>query len=172
MDKATKTKKLEALINNFQNSRYGILLSFQGLNVSELTDFRRKLKTTGSELEVVKNSLATIAAKQTGKQFLIPYFQGPTAIAFCRNSPQKMAQTILDSLKDNEKLRFKIAFSSTEIMDLNSLEELSKLPPREVLLSKIIGSLASPISSFLNVLNGNIRKMLYVLEAIKNKKAG
>lgn len=147
-----------------------ILVDYRGLNVAEMTGLRRELRAAGVEFKVVKNTLTRIASRELGLQDLEPYLEGPTAIAFSLKDPVAPAKILSNMAKNNEHLKLKAGVLQGKVIGLNQLKALAELPPREELLGKMVGSLQAPLYGMVSALSGPIRKLVYVLEAIRRKQ--
>lgn len=169
MNKEDKIAAVAAIRETLGNAEGVILTDFQGLTVKEITELRKTLRAANITYDVVKNTLAKLAAQEALIEGLDDYFKGPTAIAVSED-PVAPAKIISDFAKTHKKLTIKAGVVGGKVVDADAVKELAKLPPREILLGQVVGGLAAPISGFLNVLNGNIRNLVYVLDAIKAQK--
>jgi len=161
-----KIKTVDNLKQVFSRSNIGIVTDYRGLKTSELNELRRKLKETDIDYKVVKNSLAQIAAKDAGLAHLGGTFQGPVAIAFGHGDITKAAKMLSDYIRTSKSiLSIKGGFLEDRILSAKEVETLAKLPSREVLISRVIGGMQSPIYGLVNVLAGPIRNMMGVLQA-------
>jgi len=153
-----------------EGSKAAVVTHYRGLNVAEATELRNKLREAGVEYKVVKNTLARIAASQTGLSDLNQYLTGPTAIAFSANDPVAPAKVLSEYAKKHDNLKIIAGIVEGKVIDANGVKALAALPPKEVLVAKLLGSMQSPISGLVNVLQGNIRNLVYVLNAVREKK--
>lgn len=155
-EKQAKVQEIKEKINKAQAI---ILADYRGLTVEEDTELRRKFREAGVEYRVLKNTLTSIAAKEAGIEGLDQYLSGPTSFAFGYEDPTAPARILNDFAKDHKKLELKGGFVQGKIFDLNMVKELATIPPREVLIAKLLGSIKSPLSNF-----------AYLVNAIKEKK--
>ena len=161
-----KEKEVQSLQQVFSGCDIGVLTDYRGLKTSELNELRSKLREADVEYKVIKNSLAQIAAKNAGLEHLINSFEGPLAVAFGHGEPTKTAKVLSDYIRVSKStLIIKAGFLSDRILSAAELDTLAKLPSREVLLSKVIGGMKSPIYGLVNVLAGPMRGMMGVLQA-------
>ena len=107
--KADKVVELQALESAFQGSDTAILVDFKGLNVPQVTELRRQLRTARASYQVVKNTLAKRALKGTSFAPLEKHFQGTTAVAFTRTDPVLLAKTLTSFVKTAPALSIKAA---------------------------------------------------------------
>jgi large subunit ribosomal protein L10 len=148
-----------------------IFTSFSGLAVEDETVLRRKFKEANSEYKVYKNTLMTIAARELGYgDDLIKYFEGPTSVAFGYEDPVAPAKILTEFMKDHKGLELKVGIVNGKIVSPQEIEALAKLPSREELLAKALGSMKAPITNLVFVLSGTLRSLVYALNAIKEKK--
>ena len=161
-----KEKAVDSLQQVFSRCNIGILTDYRGLKTSELNELRRKLKEASVEYKVVKNSLAQIAARNAGLDYLEGTFVGPVAVAFGYGDITKAAKTLADYIRTSKSsLSIKGGFLEDRALSASELETLARLPSREVLLARVIGGMQSPIYGLVNVLAGPIRGMMGVLQA-------
>lgn len=147
-----------------------VIVENRGLNVSQVTDLRNKLRAAGAEFKVFKNTLVKLAADEAGVADLDQYLQGPTAWAFSMADPVSAAKVLLPFTKANDRLVIKGGIMELKVFDAKGVKALAELPSREVLLAQVLGAMQSPLAGMVNVLQGPIRKMGYVLEAVRKSK--
>lgn len=155
-----KEAKVAQLVESFKKAQAAILTSYIGITVKEDTELRKKMREEGVEYKVVKNTLTSMAAKQAGYEELSKYFAGPVAIAFSYDDPTKPARILADFAKTHKAIQLKAGVVQGNVFDENKVIELSKIPPKEVLIAKLLGSFKAPMSN-----------LVYVLNAISEKKA-
>jgi large subunit ribosomal protein L10 len=175
--KRVPTKKEKQLIvdelkEKFRNSKVAVLANYRGLDVATITRLRRRLRDSGSELKVAKNTLAKIAAREVGLQDLDAYLEGPTAIAFGLEDPSAPAKILIEFMRDYKQLEIKGGVLEGKAIQDKEIRKLADLPAREVLISKVLGGMQAPLYGLVNVLHGNVRNLVYVLEAIRKLRAG
>lgn len=150
-----------------------LLTDYRGLSVAELTDLRKKLRVVDAEFRVVKNTLFKRAADG-----LLPvgdmeaHLSGPTAIGFAKSDPVGAAKVLLDFLKDHKAISLKAGVMDGQVLSTAQVDALSKTPPREVLLSQMLGSLQSPIAGFVGTLSGILSNFVFTLQAVADKQGG
>ncbi|MFA5309013.1 MAG: 50S ribosomal protein L10 [Dehalococcoidales bacterium] len=160
-----KEKAVESLREVFAKSNIGIMTDYRGLKTSEINELRRKLREADVEYKVVKNSLAQIAAKDAGLEYLEGAFQGPMAVAFGYGEATKTIKTLADYIRTSKSsLKIIGGFLEDKVLTVQELDTLAKLPSREVLLARVIGGIQSPISGIVNVLAAPMRGLAQVLQ--------
>jgi large subunit ribosomal protein L10 len=170
MDKMQKEKELASLKEKLGKAKQIIVTDHTGINVADMTILRRKLRNAKSEMRVTKNTLLKLAIKDTNMGVLEEHFTGPTSIVFGYDDPSVPAKIIYDSVKENEKPRFKAIFYDGHLYGKDSLKTFADLPPREVVLAMLIGTVQGPISQFIMVLEAASREFVGTLEALVKSK--
>jgi large subunit ribosomal protein L10 len=161
-----KVKIVESLQETFSKCNIGILTDYRGLKTSDLNDLRRKLREANVEYKVIKNSLARIAAKNAGLEQVVASLEGPMAVAFGYGDVTQAVKALSDYIRATKSiLSIKGGFLADRVLSAKDLETLARLPSREVLLSRVIGGMQSPIYGLVNVLAGPIRGIMGVLQA-------
>jgi len=149
-----------------------ILTDYRGLNVSQVTRLRAELRKADVEYKVLKNTLTSLAAHELDLAGLDTFLTGPTAIAFSKEDPVAPAKILTKFAKEFKVLEIKGGLLDGKIIDSASIKALADLPGREELLAQVLRGMLSPLSGLANVLNGPIRNLVYVLEAVRKQKAG
>jgi large subunit ribosomal protein L10 len=165
-----KQPVVQEIKGKLEASKGAVLTDYRGLNVAEVTELRTKLREVGVEYKVVKNTLARIAANEIGIEGLDGYLEGPTAIAYGIEDAVAPAKVLAEFAKAHKNLEIKAGILEGKVIDLNGVKALADLPSREVLLAKLLGSMQSPLYGMANVLQGNLRNLVYVLDAVRKTK--
>ncbi len=154
---AEKQQIVNELTERIKNAKSGVIVSYMGLNVQDDTALRRELRKNGVEYSVVKNTLTRMAAKNVGYDALSDVFNGTTALATSEDFTAP-AKVICEFAKKHENLVVKAGFIDGEILDVDGVVELSKIPSREGLIAKLLGSIQSPLYGLAYVLQAKIDK--------------
>ena len=170
LTRESKQEIINQINERFKANPSIFVLEYKGLTVKELENVRSDLRKTNSELKIVKNTLLKKAAEDTDADQLNELFVGSTAIAFCDKDSAATAKVFVKSAKDNELLNIKGALLEGKLVTVDEIEAISKLPSREELIAQFIGLLSSPMSNLLYSLQNMQTKLLYALEAVKEKK--
>ena len=165
-----KKKTVEELHEKFARSKVVIVTDFKGLNVPVMNDLRRKLRDAQIEYRVVKNTLLSLASRGTDVEGISHDFKGPCAIAMSYSDPVAPAKILTQFAKENSKLSIKIGVLKGRRMTLDDIKALSSLPPREVLLGQLLSVMNGVPTSLVRALSDVPRRMLNVLQAIREKK--
>lgn len=167
-----KEKELEVgkLSERIKKAKALIFADYRGLKVAEMTELRMKLSKSASFMKVVKNRLAKRVLKEKGLNELEKYFHEPTAIASSESDPVTVAKVLVEFAKDHGNLRLKGGYLEGKILNLVQIESLSRLPSREVLLSKAMASMLAPASNLVGVLAAIPQRLVRTINAIKETK--
>jgi large subunit ribosomal protein L10 len=170
MARSDKVEKVKSLAEVFQEARSIVLNDFTGLDVEKLSELRKRCRSNSVGYRVVKNTLAKRSISGTQAEDLGEYFEGPTAIAFSNESENIAAKILAQFSEEHEAPRFKAALVEGKLLEEAEVIELSKLPSRAVLLATALADIKAPASKFVYVCQGTLRKMLYALNAIVEKR--
>jgi large subunit ribosomal protein L10 len=170
MDRQTKKEIVDQLKGDLDGINAIFLCDFNGLTVDKDTQLRRTMRESGSNYAVVKNTLLKLAFNGTDFSQVDDSLVGNTALAYNREDTVALAKVIRDFAKDNEKFKFKAGVVEGKIIDLNDLDALASLPPKEVLVSKLMYMLNYPVQGLVQTLSGVSRKLVIALDQIKQQK--
>ena len=165
MSTPRKVENVAELTAKFQKAQATLVADYRGLTVAEITTLRKKLRETGAEVIVAKNTLALIAAKETGGGALEPLLTGPTALAFAYDDAAKTAKAINDYNKGPKKLVVRGGLLGNALLGADALDQVASLPTRQQVLAQIVGAVSAPVSGVVGVLNAAITNVLYVVQA-------
>ena len=167
-----KKQLVADLTAKLKNASAGVLVDYQGINVEQDTKMRTELRNAGVDYFVFKNTLARLAVKEAGLEGLLPVLEKMTAIAVSEKDPVAPAKILTAYASKIETFNVKAGFVDGAVIDAPGVSQLATLPSKEELVAKVLGSLQAPIYGLVNVLNGNLRGLACVLQAIHDKKAG
>ncbi|UCG61554.1 MAG: 50S ribosomal protein L10 [Candidatus Zixiibacteriota bacterium] len=168
-----KPEKIEAVaeIKKFFDSAGSFFVTdYQGLNVSDMTVLRRKLRESKVKYLIAKNTLFKLAAHDAGVKEIDEHFLGPTAVAFTSEDPAVAAKILNDSFKDKELPRMKVFVLDNRVYESTEIKRLADLPPRDILLSQMVAAVESPFSCLVASLDGFFRELVGSIEALAEKK--
>ncbi|MHB1128134.1 MAG: 50S ribosomal protein L10 [Bacillota bacterium] len=165
-----KHDAVEQIRQQLKDSVAATLADYRGLTVAEITKLRIQLRATGVDFKVVKNTLTRRAARELGLEELDPYLEGPTAIAFSPKDPVVSAKVLTDFARTHKALELKGGVLEGKVISLEQVKALASLPPREQLLARVLGGLQTPMVGLVSVLNGPLRNLVYVLDAVRKQK--
>lgn len=170
MNKEQKTAHIQMVAEKFDKAKALIFTGYRGLKVSQMTELRTKLRNGHSTLNVVKNRLVKRILKDRGLDKLADCFKEPTALASSEADPVSPAKVLVEFAKLNDKLLIKGGFMDGAFLSAKDIETLAKMPPKEVLLARVLTSMNAPATNLAGVLAAIPRKLLYALNAIKQTK--
>ena len=159
------------LAEKLKSSCAGVVVDYKGINVSDDTKLRRELREAGVDYFVVKNTLLSRAAKEANIDGLDSVLEGTTAIAISNDDYIAAAKISCDFADKNKTFNVKSGFIDGNVVSVDQINELAKLPSKEVLVAKALGGLNAPISGFVTVLNGTIKGLVVALNAIAQKQS-
>jgi large subunit ribosomal protein L10 len=165
MPTAQKAQQIDELVAHFERSQLTVIADYRGLSVSQLQELRGSLRENEAEFKVAKNTLTGIAARRAGLEIPVEHLDGPTALMFAYNDVVAPAKVLGDFVRSSRVLEVKVGMMEGQVLSPSELEALASMPPREELLGKLVGMLASPMSRTVGVLGGPSRSLAYVLSA-------
>lgn len=166
MSKNLEAKKVvvSEISEKLKNCQSMVVVHFNGITVEEVTELRNQFRAAGVEYCVLKNTLVRRALDDMGITGLDHTLSGPSAYAFGMNDPVSPAKVVYDFInknKDDGRLSVKAGLMDGQVLDAKQVKALSELPSKEVLLSRLVGSLQAPVA-----------KLVYFLEALRKQQAG
>jgi large subunit ribosomal protein L10 len=169
----TRTDK-EQLLAEYENglaqAPHAFLLGYQGITVPQVTELRNKVRASGGEYVVVKNTLALRAIDSKALSQLKEHFVGPTAVVFSQNDPVALAKALTDSVKDIPALQFKAGLVEGRAIAADQIKDIASLPSREQLIAKLLFLLQSPVTRFARVLAAVPQSFVMVLDQVRKIK--
>ncbi|AEA34342.1 50S ribosomal protein L10 [Hippea maritima] len=170
MKKERKVELAKRLAEQLQEAKIVIVAGYSGLTVAEMENIRNEIKKAGCTFNVIKNNIVKKAIEGTPWDAMKEQLKGANAFALGFDDPAALAKLLVDKSKEFKKLEVKFGFLGGKLLSAEDIKALSSLPPKEVLLAQVLGTMKAPISGFVNVLAANIRQLLYALKAIEEKK--
>lgn len=170
-----KEETIADITESLRGAQAVLFADYRGLTVSQVSDLRNKLRESDATFAVVKNTLFKRAAAELYSEMdanVDATLNGPTAVAFAHKDPVQTAKVMVDYIAANRQtpLKIKGALVSGKFYDAASVDALSKVPPREVLIATMLGAFNSPIAGFVGTLNGIVSNFVYTLQAIADKQ--
>lgn len=172
MKKSEKSIFVDNLTEELKSAKSTVLINYSGLSVKKQQDLKKRLKGVGAKMLVVKNTLlrrAGEAAKVDPQILVDSVLQGQTALIVATNDPIAPLQVLGNFLKEFDSgagysvPKFKVGVVEGSFQDATDLAKLSTLPGRDVLFSQVLGALMSPSYELVSTLNGNLQKLVYIL---------
>ncbi len=169
MARPDKEAAVAQLTDLFRNSSAVVLTEYRGLSVAQLKQLRRTM-ADNANFSVVKNTLARIAAKEVGYDFLVDDLKGPTAVAFVTGDVVDAAKALRDFAKENPALVLKSGVMEGAALSSDDVKKLADLESREVLLAKAAGVLKAGLSKAAFVFAAPAVKAVRTIDALREKQ--
>ena len=173
MARPEKVEQVDLLTEKLRNAKVAVLTDYRGLSVGQLQDLRGRLRSQDVEYRVVKNTLARRAAVEAGHGPFQDLLKGPVAIAFGYGDLGAPAR-VLGEFTRQTRLRIDIVGGLVEgrVMGPDQVRQTADLPPREVLLAQLLGTLQSPVAQLVATIQAPVQQLIGLLEAYKEKLGG
>ncbi|MFA6215919.1 MAG: 50S ribosomal protein L10 [Patescibacteria group bacterium] len=166
-----KDEEIKKLAEELSRAKSLVFVNFNGLKVKEIEDLRKRCRKENIGYTVIKKTLMKMALKNAGLTDIDPKsFSAESALVLGYEDEIAPARVIETFAKEHEALKAFGGVLDGKFVGRDKVVELSKLPSKEELLAKVIGSIKAPVSGFVNVLAGNLRNLVCVLSAIKEAK--
>lgn len=167
MATAEKKKIVTELGDRLSGVKCLYLADFTGLRVAEITDLRRQLADADVDFIVVKNTLAKRALEDTPYAALAEHLEGPNAFAFSTDDVVSPAKVLTDFAKAADRPQIKAGAIEGQVVSIEEIRRIAKLPSRDVLLGEIVGYARAPIAGLVYTLNGLLSQFVRTLEAVR-----
>lgn len=143
---------VEEISANIKDAQSAVLVDYRGLTVEQDTKLRKELREAGVTYKVYKNTMMTLAFKGTDLELLTKYLEGPSAVAISKEDATAPSRIICKFAKTAPALEVKAGIVEGIVYDAAGIANIATIPSREELLSKLLGSLQSPITNFARVI--------------------
>ncbi|MDD5137181.1 MAG: 50S ribosomal protein L10 [Candidatus Omnitrophica bacterium] len=168
--KLCKEKMMEELLLRFTKHPNFVITSFMGTSTGNLEQLRKNLRKSQANYFVVKNSILKIAFGKMKLEEEASKVEGGMGMALCGEDAPGVCSLLVNFAKTNDKFKIKGAVIDGRRLSADQVKELASLPPKAVLLARVVGGIKSPITGFVSTLGGIVRKFVYVVDAIKASK--
>jgi large subunit ribosomal protein L10 len=165
-----KEQKVGELREVFMQTRSAVLADFRGLTVQQMNELRGLVRRESAGLLVVKNRLARLAARESQFEALVEDFRGPTSITYSYESDVAPARVATGFAKDQDAFEITAGMLEGKRLAPEQVKNLADLPPREVLLGRLMADLSRPQGELVRVLSGILQRFLYLMEAMRRAK--
>ncbi len=169
-----KQKIVAEIKEKFEKASSVVVVDYRGINVEQVTELRKQYRAADVEYAVLKNTMVKRAVDELGIEGLSEHLEGPNAFAFSYGDPVASAKVLCDFINKTkcEHLEIKAGYVDGSALDVAGVKALAELPPKEVLVAKLMGSLNAPMTNFVGVLSATLRSLVYAIDAIRKQKAG
>lgn len=171
ISRAQKEKMVADYVDKMSHSQALILTDYRGLSVADISDLRRRLREVDGVFQVVKNTLFARALEEAGLPIPTEQMEGPVAVGYCLGDAPPVAKALVDFAREVDLLKVRGAILGTNLLDLEGVKGLADLPPREVLLAQLVGTVQGPMSSLVSTLQAPMRELAQVLRARSEQEA-
>lgn len=163
-DQETKIK------DSLKDTQAVLVVGYSGLSSPSLSSLRLSLKNSHATFFVVKNSVARRALKERGLDVLIRSIEGPCGLVFVKDEPVDASKVLFKFFKENEQLKLVGGLLKDRILEKKDIEEMAKLPSREVLRAMLVATLSFPLFGLVRAIKYNLNKFVYCLEQKEKKE--
>ena len=168
--KEQKKKNFEELKENIKKEKIVIFVDFTGLKVTDMFELRKKLKKIDGQLKVAKKTLIQLAFEESGLKADIKKISGEIAVVFGYKDEMAPTKLVYEFSKTNPNLKILGGFFENKYKEAEDFIALAQIPSKEILLSRLVGSMSSPATNFVRALQYNIKGLVFALKAIKESK--
>lgn len=147
-----KQPVVEEISANIKDAQSVVLVDYRGLTVEQDTELRKQLREAGITYKVYKNTMMVRAFKGTDFEALTPFLEGPSAAAISKNDATAPARVLAEFAKKADKLEIKAGVVEGTFYDAKGMQAVASIPSRDVLISRLLGSLQSPVTNFARVI--------------------
>lgn len=170
--KIQKQNMVTDITDKLSKAKSLVFADYQGLTMSQLSAIRAELADQSAEFTVTKNNLLKIALKNNNHSFDDAVLTGPIATLFAFGDEISPIKVLTKAIKDNNVGKIKGGMIEGEFIDETKVQKLADLPSKDELRGKVVGTIAAPLYGLVNVMQGNLRNLVYALEAIRKQKGG
>lgn len=164
-----KEKLVKDLTERIKASKSIVFADYSGVKASDINELKSRLKKEGTNLNVVKKKLVELSLKNANMEVDVKSLAGQLAITISDNDEIVPARVLSKFAKENENLKILGGLLGNKLMSPQEIGDLAKLPSKEEMLAKLVGTLNAPLSGLVNVLSGTTRGFVNVLKAISEK---
>ncbi|MEA3364382.1 MAG: 50S ribosomal protein L10 [Candidatus Hydrogenedentes bacterium] len=169
MPKPEKIEAVAEIKDRIQESQITILTKYIGISAGQATELRAKLRQGNVRFKVFKNTLAKRALDELELSDAVKFLDGPIAWAFS-NDPVAPAKLLAEFGKDVPVVQMNGGILEGRIVSIEELKAFAELPPQEVLLAQVVGTIAAPLRNLVGVLNALPRNLVNALDQIRKQK--
>ena len=170
LSRFSKDSIIKEIEQELKNRDTFFIARHDAVPAANIDKLRAKLRGTKTRYLVVKNTLGQKAMERANLKELSGYIQGACGLAFSSGDAALSSKALMDFAKENENFKVQIGYMGGQVVSADRIKILASLPSREVLLSRVAGGMQAPISGFVCVLAGTLRKLIHAVDAVMKKK--
>ena len=170
LTRSDKEQILSDYTEGLARAPHAFLLGYQGITVPQVTELRNRVRQSGGEYVVVKNTIALRAIDSQALAQLKEHFTGPTAVVFSLTDPVAVAKALTDYAKDVPAIKLKAGLVEGRAIAADQIKDIASLPSREELIANLLFLVQSPITRFVRVLAAVPQSFVMVLDQVRKKK--
>lgn len=170
LGKLCKERMIDEILSRFKEHPDFFITSYMGSSVADLELLKKNLRKASSRYYVVKNSSLKVVFNKLKLDEMLPLVEGGVGISLSGDDAIATCKTLMGFARDHDKFKVRGAFLDGKSLSVERVKELAMLPPKGILLAWVVGGIKAPITGFVNVLGGVVRKFVYVVDAIKTSK--
>ncbi len=172
-------KKISLIVKEFTENRIKegvkdsgsfLVVKYEGVSSPDMSTLRMSLRGVDADMFVARNTTARRAIKEFASEDALKLIDGPCGIVFFKDEPVAASKVLFDFVKDHNKLKIEGGFMKDKLLTAADVERMAKMPSKEMLRGQVVMALKSPIFGIVGVLKGNLRKLVWCMEQIKQKK--
>ena len=168
-----KVETVADLKDRLERATIVVGTEYRGLTVKEMQALRRKMREGGLELKVVKNTLLKLAAEQAGQPDVTKIVEGPTALAIAYGDVIEAAKAVTDYAQSApQAFSLRGGFFEGSVLSAADLKDLTKIPPRPVLIAQFMGQIESPLRNFIALLDSPLQELTQLLQSLLSELPG
>lgn len=171
LTRSQKEEVVKDLTEKIKASKSIVFADYSGVKTNDINELKSRLKKEGTNLRVIKKKLVDLSLKNAKIEVDIKSLSGQLAITISDNDEVAPARVLSKFAKENENLKILGGVLGVKGMSAKEVSDLAKLPSKEEMLAKLVGTLNAPLTGLVNVLSGNTRGLVTVLKAIADSKA-
>lgn len=172
MNKQEKAAEIESIKSALAGGHAAFVVAPKGLTVNQVSALRRKVRANHGRFRVLKNRLALRAIADGPYAPLAPHLKGESALAYGAADPAPLAKAIEEFSKDHQGLTIKAGIVDGRLVGAKEIRAIADLPPRPVLVARLLGTLKQPMVRLVTVLQGPARGLVRAMDEIAKKKEG
>lgn len=168
--KLCKDRMISEILDDLKDHPNFFITNFMGSSVSDLESVRKSLRPIQGVFFVVKNSMMNVVLDQLKLEEVKPLIDGGVGISLSGEDVIATSKILVNFSKTNEKFKIKGAIIDGKLIAVEKIREMASLPTKDILLAQVVGGIKAPITGFVGVLGGILRKFVYVVDAVKVSK--